>query len=112
MVPDHERQGQAVELGTPRPIQLRELLSGQHSGHQHGRIHARHRVVSGVRLRNGLMPLPEPALHEGDLVALAYDDSLAQGAHGRTRSVRGRPAGDQHRLRVVADHAGHEVHVG
>src|SRR5256885_3669936 len=71
VVLDHELEEQPVELGTPRAVELRQLVEGQHAGH-HRRLHARHRVVSGVRLGHGFMPVPEPAPHEDDLVALAY----------------------------------------
>ena len=36
----------------------------------------------------------------------------AERAHIRPGAVRARPPGDQHRLRMVRDHAGHECHVG
>ena len=51
-------------------------------------------------------------LHRRDLVALADDDPLAEDRDVRARAVRRRPAGHDHGLRVMRNHARHEVHVG
>src|SRR6266851_2915815 len=111
VVPDHKREEQAVEFGASRAVQLPQLLGGQHPGHHDRVIHAWHRPARGVHVWNRLVPVPQPALHEDDLVTLADNDALAEGAHGPIRAMRGRPPGDQHGLRMVVDHAGHELRV-
>ena len=66
-------------------------------------------VAVGVGHR--LAAIAQPVAHRLDLVALADDHALAQHAEVGTGAVRRRPSGDQHRLGVVRDHAGHEVDV-
>ena len=69
-------------------------------------------MMRGVGRRHGLAAIAQPVAHQLDLVALADDHPLAQHADVRPRAVRPRPAGNQHRLGVVRNHAGHEVDVG
>ena len=75
-------------------------------------IHPLHDVAARIGGRHILAVLPQPALGERDLVILRDDDALAQHSHRRAGTVRWRPPRHQDRLRVMADHARHEMHVG
>jgi len=79
---NHEREKKPVELDASRAVELRQLLGGQHSRHEHRSriVHAGHRVVPHVRVRDRLPSLSKPALHERDLVTLANENSFAEGA--------------------------------
>ena len=61
---------------------------------------------------HGLAAVAQPVAHELDLVALGDDLPLAEHAHVGPRAVRRGPPGNQHRLRVMRNHAGHEIDVG
>ena len=65
-------------------------------------------VASGT----GLAAIAQPGLHRGDLVALADDDALAEDRDVLARAVRRRPAGHDHGLSVMRNHARHEFDVG
>ena len=110
VVLDHEGQEQAVEVGPSRLIQRLHLVFSEHAGHQHHRWRPSHHSIP-VGLRHRLAAVAEPALHGRDLVLLGIDDPLGQGAHRWAGAVGGRPAGHHDGLGMVADHAGHEVHV-
>src|ERR1700754_1688119 len=62
--------------------------------------------------RHRLATIAKPVAHELDLVTLSNDLTLAQGADVGARAVRSCPPGDEHRLRMMRNHAGHEVHIG
>ena len=108
---DHEAQEQLIEVRAARLVQLRQLRIGEHPRHHVGRIHSGHHHVFGIGVRHGFVPRGEPAREQGDFVFLTGDDALAQRAHGRGRTVCRRPPRDQEGLRVMVDHARHEVHV-
>ena len=65
-------------------------------------------VASGT----GLAPVAQPLLHRRDLVALPDDDPFAQDRDVLTGTVGRRPARHDDRLRVMRNHAGHELDVG
>ena len=107
MVFDHALEKQPIEFAPFRGREPVHLLRRQHAGHQR----RAHRMV---RMRRGnLFPARrQPSLHHLDFVGLRDLDALRQLPHG----VTGRPAVDQvghlHGLRMMADHALHELHVG
>src|SRR4029077_2970466 len=59
----------------------------------------------------GLIPVLEPVLHQPDLGRLPQRDSPAENLERLARAVRWCPPSHLHRLRVVADHPGHELDV-
>ena len=65
-------------------------------------------VASGT----ALPAIAQPLLHHRDLVALPDDDALAQDRDVLAGAVRRRPARHDDRLRVMRNHAGHELDVG
>ena len=54
---------------SPGLVQPGQLLGRQHSGHE---------VVRRASIGNRLVAIPEPGLHERDLVALPNDDPLGE----------------------------------
>ena len=111
IMPDQE---QPIELRPARAVERGHLLVGQHARHQHVVLHAvhLHLVARRRRVGHGLAAIAQPGLHHRDLVALADDDALAEDRDVLARAVRRRPAGHDHGLRVMRNHARHEVHVG
>jgi hypothetical protein len=74
-------------------------------------IHSLHHVAARIGRGNVLAMFPQPALREHNLVILRDDDAFAQHAHRGARAVGRRPSGHLDGLRMMADHAGHEMHV-
>ena len=68
--------------------------------------------MGGVGGRHRLATIAKPVAHELDLVTLSDDLALAEGADVRARAVRSGPPSDEDRLRMMRNHAGHEVHIG
>jgi hypothetical protein len=57
------------------------------------------------------MVIAEPALHGPDLVALRHGDTGAEHLHLASGTMARRPAGHRYCLRMMADHALHELHI-
>ena len=65
-----------------------------------------------VRLGHRLIPILQPLAHQTDLRRLRHRDAPAKDLERLARAVRLGPLGHLHGLRVVADHARHELDVG
>ena len=113
-MPDHALEEQPVELGPARLVERGHLLVGHHARHQHLVLHAvhLHLVPRGRGVGHGPAPVAQPLLHRRDLVALPDDDPFAQDRDVLTGAVGRRPARHDDRLRVMRNHAGHELDVG
>ena len=96
-------------------VELLHLRVGEHAGHQHLVLHAVHHHLHagrGLASGTGWRRSREPRLHRRDLVLLRVDDPLGEPEHDGARAMGRRPARHHDRLRMVADHVGHEIDVG
>ena len=70
---------------------------------------------AGVPARIGfghrLVPVAQPVLHQGDLVALRVDEPARERADRRARAVAFRPPRHGDRLGVMADHSRDEMNI-
>ena len=104
MVQDHVLEEKAVERDAFRRIELLELLLGQHPVHLH---RAPRRGVRG-----DLSVRPKPVLHDADLGHLRLVDLVGELEDPRVGPMRLGHPGHVDGLRVVGDHALHELDVG
>ena len=108
-------QEQPIELGPARLVERGHLLVGQHARHQHVVLHAVHLHLHGASTsrrapagRDRAASSASSRSRRAGRRRCARRGSATSGA----RAVRRRPAGHDHRLRVMRNHAGHEVDVG
>ena len=106
VVLDHSHQEEPIELDAFRVGELRHFFRRQHAGHEAAGLVMR--VRSGDRGAAILQPLP----HHVHLVVLRNLDPQAESLHVRIGGAIGDERHHFNRLRVVADHALHEFHVG
>ncbi len=70
-------QKEPVERGTSRAVELGHLRRREHAGHEHRMVHPGHDMSARIGVRNRLVTLAQPALHESDLIVLGDHDPLA-----------------------------------
>jgi hypothetical protein len=101
VVLDHPGEEQPVERRAPCLVDCLEFIDCQHAGHEHLVLHPLHQHLHGSRggRRDGRPLVPEPRLHEHDLVRLPDDDALAEALQVGARPVRGSPLRDEDGLR-------------
>ncbi len=108
-----------IETSPASLAQLGHLLRRQHPGHRRHRRHVHHSGHAGViHLRhvvhhgNSLAALAQPGLHEADFVGLRDADPLAELLHILAAAVFAQQIDHLHCLRMVVDHALHEIGIG
>ena len=113
MVLDHTEKELAIELGASCLIEIGHFLVGQHSGHQHVVFHAVHFHLHarGFCIGRRQAAIAQPLLHRPDFVGLADNNPFAQDGDILARAMRRSPACHDDRLRVMRNHASHEVNV-
>ena len=105
---------QPIELRSSRAVERGHLLVGQHAGHQHVVLDAVHLHPWRVDVASGT-GWPRSRSH---FCIIAISSRWATTMRSQriatscARAVRRRPAGHDDRLRVMRNHAGHEIDVG
>ena len=114
MVLDHSGKEEVIELRAPGLGEGGHLFGREHAGHEHVHVfHVGRAHLAVVHLHGGGFAAAfEPSLHEADLVGLRDGDLLPEGFQDRALAAGAQERDHVDGLRVVHDHALHELDVG